>query len=325
MQIALVLFANSSADILECDGFESIIEFMKEGLPETVKTQGQELIGKALDMDIKYQLNLFEVEYQLLHEEMIDIRQNRERYEKLEAANRELTQQVNDQKCELDYAKESAEALRKELLETREYHSRNIEALNAENAELKARLGDLETQLRLLKFGGGATNGISHDVTQSSVVSPASSEVSDIMRRTLEKKDSTDGRGSMEKSWELVPSPTTVNQEMIDFDSNSAPLTQQNQNLLNGDKEKPPVLVSCKSASNDSYESMDLINFDSSAPCGVTSAACSNVLSSSDESLLDDSPSHKDDGKVPVKKKRPALPLIHTTGLLATYKDPEAP
>lgn len=322
----MVLFASNSAEILECDGFETIIEYLRDGLPETVKTKGQEYITKALDMDIKYQLNLFEVEYQLLHEEMIDIRQNHERYEKLEAANKELTLQINDLKCELDYAKESADALRKELIDTKEYNARNTEILNIQNNDLKYRVAELEAELRSYKHKNVFRNA---EQKNGAAMSPASSEVDEIMGDSLEKKDSTDGQTSVEKSWELVPSPTTISQEMIDIIPNSSSingqLTEENVAMLGHGKH--PILVNCKavSGSSDSYESMDLISFDTAVPFEMTANRIkSGVLSSSEESLLDDGVSKMENSKSnSLRKKRPALPSIHTSGLLATCKDPD--
>ncbi|XP_065059240.1 TBC1 domain family member 1-like isoform X1 [Rhopilema esculentum] len=322
-KIGLGLFANSCTDILECDGFETIIDYMKNGLPETVKTDSQELIAKALDMDIKYQLNLFEVEYQLLHEEMIDIRQNRERYEKLEAANKELAQQVNDLKCELDYAKESAEAMRKELLETRE-HLRNTDVLSTQNQELMFRVALLEDELKSL----GSKGGYKHvEETDGASMSPASSEVDGIMLSGLEKKYCIETQSSVEKSWELVPSPATVSQEMIRNSPGSnrsinGAISKEDLESSEEAKERHPILINCKSSSAESYESDDLICFDDSTACGLSSGV-NKVLSSSEESLLDENTDQKACSKSPLKKKRPALPVIHTTGLLATCKDPE--
>lgn len=322
-----MLFGTNSSEILDSDGFETIIEYLKDGLPETVKTKGQEYISKALNMDIKYQLNLFEVEYQLLHEEMIDIRQNHERYEKLDAANKELTQQMNDVKCELDYAKESADALRKELIDTKEYNLRNAEILIMQNNDLKSRVADLEEELRSYKRKNAFRHTGNHN---NAAMSPASSEVDEIMCGSLEKKDSTDGQTSVEKSWELVPSPTTVTREMVDVVYNV------NSNI-NGDvthgnvaasgQAKYPSLVNCQavSGSSDSYESMDLISFDAVAPFGIKHEFSSSVLSSSEESLLDETSKRDNSKSNSLKKKRPALPMIHTSGLLATCKDSGAP
>ena len=321
-QIALVLFESNSSDILGCDGFESIIEFMKDGLPETVKTKGQEYITRALDMDIKHQLNLYEVEYQLLHEEMIDTKQNHERYDKLEAANKELTQEINDLRCELDYAKESADALRKELIDTKEYNQRHTEMLKSHNDVLEKRIAELESEVSSYKRKNAFRNAVD---SNEKTVSPASSEVDEIMCRSLEKQDSAERQGSVEKSWELVPSPTTVSREMVNVVSGlngnfNGQLINDNVPVLA--QEKHPVLSDCKTLSNDSCASMDLISFDAVESFGVPSRVSNNILSSSEESLLDEGTNKKDDQRSnSLKKKRPALPVIHTTGLLATCKD----
>ena len=297
---------------------------MKEGLPEVVKTKGEEYITKALDMDITYQLNLLEVEYQLLHEEMIDIRQNHERYDKLETANRELTQEINDLRCELDYAKESGDALRKELIDTKEHNQRHAEIMKSQNEALVRRVAELESELNSYKRKNAFRNA---DNSNEKTISPASSEVDEIMCHSLEKKDSTDGQSSVEKSWELVPSPTTVSREMVDIahglDSSLNGGSMENRASVLGE-DKHPSLSDCKTLSNDSCDSINLISFDSVTSFGAPSRISSGVLSSSEESLLDEGTNKKDNQKSnSLKKKRPALPVIHTTGLLSTCKDSE--
>ena len=296
---------------------------MKDGLPETVKTKGQEYINRALDMDIKQQLNLFEVEYQLMDDERMDTRENRERYDKLDAANKELTQEINGLRCELDYAKESADALRKELIDTKEYNQRHTEMLKNHNDALERRIAELESEVSSYKRKNAFRNAVD---SNEKTVSPASSEVDEIMCRSLEKQDSAERQGSVEKSWELVPSPTTVSREMVNvvsvLNSNlSGQLMTDNAPVLAQDTH--PVLSDCKTLSNDSCGSVDLISFDTVESFGTPNRASNNILSSSEESLLDEGTNKKDNQvrSNSLKKKRPALPVIHTTGLLATCKD----
>eukprot|EP00794_Sanderia_malayensis_P007487 gene7487-8317_t len=323
-KIALALFSKFGSEILANDCFESIIEFMKVDLPKKVKDHGEDLISEALEMDIKHELNLFEVEYQLLHEEMIDIRQNRERYEKLELANKGLKQEVNDLKCELDYVKENADM-----------NAKSIAYLTGVNEDLRARVKDLETENQALKINARLKNGGFERVNDSSVISPASSEVDEIMHNNhyggLQKKDSTDGHvPGMEKSWELVPSPTTVNFEMTrmveSFETDFSPSMTGSSGgdspasdvAFEKRKPRPTELITCKSLSSDSNDFMDLISFDSPQPKNTVTASIAK--SSSDDVLLKCAGNEKE-AKPLGTIKRPALPIIETNNLLATCND----
>ena len=115
IQVALTLIGNHADEILSCDSFESIVDYMKINLPEKVVDETDDVCSRALNMDIKTQLNLYEVEYQLLREEMIDIRQNKERLEKQEVAHKELENEVAELRKELKNAKEMIGSLKKSL------------------------------------------------------------------------------------------------------------------------------------------------------------------------------------------------------------------
>ena len=110
-----MLVGNHAEEILKCDCFEAIVEFLKTTIPQRVVDDTDDICTRALDMDIKQQLNLYEVEYQLLHEEMIDIRQSRERLEKQELAQKELESKVKCLEKELTKANETICTLKAEL------------------------------------------------------------------------------------------------------------------------------------------------------------------------------------------------------------------
>ncbi len=290
---------------------------MKTGLPEKVKESGEDFISQALDMDITHQLNLFEVEYQLLHEEMIDIKQNRERYEKLEVANKALNQKVNDLKCELDYVKENADM-----------NARKLNCLNVVNEELRSRIKELEIENHAFRINTRFKN-CSYAHANSNVVSPASFEVDDIMHGNHSgKKDHTDGQVTMEKSWELVPSPTTVNMEMnsmgesfdCNFPSSIGSSSGQSSvsDFSEGRKGRQLEMANSKSISTDSCDSIDLISFEAKPPKSVVSSS-ERTRSSSDDAMVRGIPLDEKEAKPLATKKRPVLPHIQTTSL-ETYK-----
>lgn len=84
---------------------------MKTTIPERVVNDTDDICTRVLEMDIKQQLNLYEVEYQLLHE-MVDMRNNRERMEKQEVAQKELEDRVKSLEADLAKANQTITSLK---------------------------------------------------------------------------------------------------------------------------------------------------------------------------------------------------------------------
>uniref|UniRef100_A0A2C9JIX7 TBC1 domain family member 4 n=2 Tax=Biomphalaria glabrata TaxID=6526 RepID=A0A2C9JIX7_BIOGL len=69
-KVALMLIGNHRALILQCDSFESVVDFLKTTLPEMVQVQMERIINQAFELDITKELQAYEVEYHVLSEEM---------------------------------------------------------------------------------------------------------------------------------------------------------------------------------------------------------------------------------------------------------------
>ncbi|XP_062602104.1 TBC1 domain family member 4-like [Saccostrea cucullata] len=95
LKVALVLLGNHKELILQCDSFESIVEFIKTTLPEMGVIQMERVINQVFELDISKQLQAYEVEYHVLREEMLfsPQRGDTDLNHKLEDANRNLKQQ----------------------------------------------------------------------------------------------------------------------------------------------------------------------------------------------------------------------------------------
>ncbi|XP_048778738.1 TBC1 domain family member 1-like isoform X3 [Ostrea edulis] len=95
LKIAIVLLGNHKELILQCDSFESIVEFIKTTLPEMGIIQMERVINQVFELEISKQLQAYEVEYHVLREEMLFSPQRGETdlNQKLEDANRNLKQQ----------------------------------------------------------------------------------------------------------------------------------------------------------------------------------------------------------------------------------------
>ncbi|XP_016383204.1 TBC1 domain family member 4-like isoform X3 [Sinocyclocheilus rhinocerous] len=98
-KVALCLLSSHEGEILECDGFESIVDYLKSTIPTLTHSQMEETITKATEMDISKQLHAYEVEYHVLQDELSDApppSEDSDRLDKLEKANAQLKKQNMD-------------------------------------------------------------------------------------------------------------------------------------------------------------------------------------------------------------------------------------
>ncbi|XP_072542369.1 TBC1 domain family member 4 isoform X3 [Salminus brasiliensis] len=96
-KVALCLLSSHEGEILECDSFENIVDYLKTTIPTLTQNQMEETIAKALEMDISKQLHAYEVEYHVLQDEMMDapqtLSEDSDRLDKLEKTNAQLKKQ----------------------------------------------------------------------------------------------------------------------------------------------------------------------------------------------------------------------------------------
>ncbi|XP_067300069.1 TBC1 domain family member 4 isoform X2 [Pseudorasbora parva] len=98
-KVALCLLSSHEGEILECDGFESIVDYLKSTIPTLTQSQMEETITKAVEMDISKQLHAYEVEYHVLQDELSDApppSEESDRLDKLEKSNAQLKKQNMD-------------------------------------------------------------------------------------------------------------------------------------------------------------------------------------------------------------------------------------
>ncbi|XP_070197331.1 TBC1 domain family member 1-like [Littorina saxatilis] len=70
-KVGLMLLGSHKELILQCDSFESVVDFLKTTLPEMAHVQMERIINQAFELDISKQLQAYEVEYHVFSEEMI--------------------------------------------------------------------------------------------------------------------------------------------------------------------------------------------------------------------------------------------------------------
>ncbi|XP_052004676.1 TBC1 domain family member 4-like isoform X4 [Xyrauchen texanus] len=95
-KVALCLLSSHEGEILECDGFESVVDYLKSTIPTLTHSQMEETITKAIEMDISKQLHTYEVEYHVLQDELANApppSEESDRLDNLEKANAQLKKQ----------------------------------------------------------------------------------------------------------------------------------------------------------------------------------------------------------------------------------------
>uniref|UniRef100_A0A8C3ACQ6 TBC1 domain family member 4 n=1 Tax=Cyclopterus lumpus TaxID=8103 RepID=A0A8C3ACQ6_CYCLU len=95
-KVALCLLSSHEGAIVECDSFESIVDYLKTTLPTLTQAQMEQTIAKVVEMDISKQLHAYEVEYHVLQDEMLEagpLPDDSDRLDKLEKTNVQLKKQ----------------------------------------------------------------------------------------------------------------------------------------------------------------------------------------------------------------------------------------
>lgn len=94
-RVALALLEEHQDQLLACDSFEEIMEYLKVKVPAVDKETLDRVMKRVFypDTEMAKQLNEYRVEYQVLQEEMLSVKPQIENIEKLEFENKELTRQ----------------------------------------------------------------------------------------------------------------------------------------------------------------------------------------------------------------------------------------
>ncbi|XP_061735751.1 TBC1 domain family member 4 isoform X5 [Nerophis ophidion] len=114
-KVALCLLSSHQGEIVECDSFESIVDYLKTTLPTLTHAQMEQTIAKVMEMDISKQLHTYEVEYHVLQDEMLESAtpqaDDSDRLEKLEKTNAQLKKQNMDLLEKLQAARQKIQTL----------------------------------------------------------------------------------------------------------------------------------------------------------------------------------------------------------------------
>lgn len=113
-KVALCLLSSHEKEIVECDSFESIVDYLKTTIPTLTPTQMEQTIAKVMEMDISKQLHAYEVEYHVLQDEMLDsgpLPEDSDRLDKVEKTNTQLKKQNMDLLEKLQAARQKIQTL----------------------------------------------------------------------------------------------------------------------------------------------------------------------------------------------------------------------
>uniref|UniRef100_A0A673SNX0 TBC1 domain family member 1 n=1 Tax=Suricata suricatta TaxID=37032 RepID=A0A673SNX0_SURSU len=140
-KVALSLLGSHKPLILQHENLETIVEFIKNTLPNLGLVQMDKTISQVFEMDISKQLQAYEVEYHVLQEELIDSSplSDNQRMDKLEKTNSSLRKQNLDLLEQLQVANnriQSLEATVEKLLASESRLQQAALALELERAAL---------------------------------------------------------------------------------------------------------------------------------------------------------------------------------------------
>ncbi|XP_007496635.1 TBC1 domain family member 1 isoform X4 [Monodelphis domestica] len=112
-KVALSLLGSHKPLILQHENLETIVDFIKNTLPNLGLVQMEKTINQVFEMDISKQLQAYEVEYHVLQDELIDSSplSDNQRMDKLEKTNSSLRKQNLDLLEELQVANGKIQSL----------------------------------------------------------------------------------------------------------------------------------------------------------------------------------------------------------------------
>ncbi|XP_054996292.1 TBC1 domain family member 1 isoform X2 [Sorex araneus] len=148
-KVALSLLGSHKPLILQHENLETIVDFIKNTLPNLGLVQMEKTINQVFEMDISKQLQAYEVEYHVLQEELIDSSplSDNQRMDKLEKANSSLRTQNLDLLEQLQVANGRIQSLEAAVERLQASESKLKQAALALELEREALLRTVE-QLR---------------------------------------------------------------------------------------------------------------------------------------------------------------------------------
>lgn len=151
-KVALSLLGSHKPLILQHENLETIVDFIKNTLPNLGLVQMEKTISQVFEMDIAKQLQAYEVEYHVLQEELIDSSplSDNQRMDKLEKTNSSLRKQNLDLLEQLQVANariQSLEVTVEKLLTSESKLKQAVLTLEMERSTLLQMVEELRRQM----------------------------------------------------------------------------------------------------------------------------------------------------------------------------------
>ncbi|XP_063129413.1 TBC1 domain family member 1 isoform X6 [Rattus norvegicus] len=151
-KVALSLLGSHKPLILQHENLETIVDFIKNTLPNLGLVQMEKTISQVFEMDIAKQLQAYEVEYHVLQEELIDSSplSDNQRMDKLEKTNSSLRKQNLDLLEQLQVANariQSLEVTVEKLLTSESKLKQAVLTLEMERSALLQMVEELRRQM----------------------------------------------------------------------------------------------------------------------------------------------------------------------------------
>ncbi|XP_026825677.1 TBC1 domain family member 1 isoform X2 [Ooceraea biroi] len=134
-RVSVALLEEHQDQLLCCDSFEEIMEYLKTRVPAVDKQSLDRVMKRVFypDLEITKQLNEYRVEYQVLQEEMISVKPQMENLEKFKLMNKQLTQEVAQLSEQLEITLSNLHRLET----ARSMQQANIHKLESQNRSLE--------------------------------------------------------------------------------------------------------------------------------------------------------------------------------------------
>ncbi|XP_046476943.1 TBC1 domain family member 1 isoform X1 [Neodiprion pinetum] len=156
-RVAVALLEDHQDQLLCCDSFEEIMEYLKLRVPAVDKGVLERVMKRVFypDTEMVKQLNEYRVEYQVLQEEMLSVKPQIENLEKLELLNKQLTQENVHLNEQLEIAMsnlhrlETARSIQQSSAHKLESQNRSLEVTVATLGNFIQHLADTRTDIEI--------------------------------------------------------------------------------------------------------------------------------------------------------------------------------
>lgn len=138
-RVALALLSYHKDNLLKCDSFEEIMNYLKGKVPTIDRPMLDKIMKQVFTTDVSKQLNEYKVEYQVIQEEMISVQPQMEALHRFEAENKVLLEQNKALTAQLELALSNVQRLEK----TRTLQQASINKLEMQNRAFEVTIATL--------------------------------------------------------------------------------------------------------------------------------------------------------------------------------------